>query len=66
MMARLRATASTTTEPAHDADDEAEGMFFRDDMPEVDRDAQPDYSPAREQMLQRFWDERDQPVATGE
>lgn len=62
MLAHLRGT-TPTTEPT---DDEAEGMFFSDDLPAVDRDAAPDYSPARELMLQRLWDERDRPIESGE
>lgn len=68
MLARLRGTTLTNT-PTHDTDDEAGtagGMFFSDDLPEVERDVQPDYSPARERMLERYLDERDQPVETGE
>jgi hypothetical protein len=63
MLARLRGT-SANPEPAQDADED--GAFFRDDLPKVARDAQPDYSPARERMLEAFADARHAAVESGE
>lgn len=67
MIERLRATALATTQDAadasHDLDEEG---YYRDDVPATRADAAPDYSAARQRMLDHYADVRDTPVETEE